>query len=155
MKNKKNFGFFVSNSICDLHLSRRTTNAHSRRLGEMLLPGIIWHESFWKNLRRLLKYITINPERFFSIGYFFPSQKNPRKNRFFEASKAGSPLNLTLKFSKLWRWGGYTNLACQLFFFTITAVHGSLKSSRERERGQVFVCNLHDHYSTLLLIRIT
>ena len=90
--NKIFFGFFVSDGNCDLHISRRTTNAHSRRFGEMLVPGIIWHVSFWKNLRRLLKYITVNPESFVSIGYFFPSQKNPRKDRFFEASKAGSPV---------------------------------------------------------------
>ena len=92
---------FVSDGNCDLHLSRRTTNAHSRRLGEMLVPGIIWHVSFWKNLRRLLKYITINPKSFVLIGYFFPSQKNPRKNRFFEASKAGSPLKWKPKYVQI------------------------------------------------------
>ena len=48
---------------------------------------------FLKKIKKTVKYITVNPESFVSIGYFFPSQKNPRKNRFFEASKAESLLN--------------------------------------------------------------
>ena len=55
----------------------------------------------------------------------------------------------------------YQNLACQYFFFTLTAVDGLLKSSTERESANspnikhhcVLACNIfHDRYGNVSII---